>query len=298
MTENFTDVTTVETETDRFEAPVLKNNTGVVSTGGFNLPDPAEVARRAELTKQTLVAAYKVLSYSNITLFGDNVYVDADGSKKIANLFGLIIRQNEVAGRIDYRKEMIDEVANHYIIHVTGRVWHVSSPENYEVYEGTADSFDDWYRQWQIVKEETVDGKTKKIVVSAQTLPVSKVEEKATANLLQRCVKKKLGLKFTVEELQKAGFEISKVKGFNFNGGSGADSQELVKKRQDVWNKLLEICDGDIERARKTLKENTAYKDFTGHTDINKVKETQLNMLAKNIDKYYKDYLKQMGVEE
>ena len=91
---------------------------------------------------------------------------------------------------------------------------------------------------------------------------------------------------------------MSKVKGFNFNGSGEPDSAELLKKRQDVWNKIMEICGQDVELAKKTLKKHTAFKDFQGHTDINKVKESQLNVLSKTVESAYKDYLKQMGVEE
>jgi len=274
-----------------------KNEILKINSGVFELPDPAEVARRAEQSKKMLVATYKVLSYSNITLFGDSVYVDADGSKKIANLFGLIIRQNEAGGRIDYQKEIIDEKTNHYVIHITGRVWHHLSPENYEVYEGTADSFDDWYRQYQIVEEREIDGKTKKVVVSAQTLPIALVQKKATANLLQICVKKKLGLKFNIEELQNAGFEISKIKGFNYNSGKGADTQELADKKKIIWEQIVDLCHGNVELAKKTLQTHTKYGDFTGHTDINKVSEKQLGFLSSKIEKALKEQAKAMGEE-
>ena len=177
---------------------VIESTPAVVDTtlnvGVFDLPDPVEVARRAEQSKKMLAAACSVLSYSDITLQGGKPYIDHYGCKKIANLFGLVIRQDEAAGRINYQKEVIDESTNHYIIHISGKIWHVSNPNNYEIYEGTADSFDDWFRQWQVTEERQVNGKTKNVVISAQMLPVSKVQEKATANLLQRAIKKKLGL--------------------------------------------------------------------------------------------------------
>ncbi len=278
-------------------APV-KTETGLANVGVFDLPDPAEVARRAEQSKKMLAAACGVLSYSDITLQGGKPYIDHYGCKKLANLFGLIVRQDELNGKINYEKEVIDETTNHYIIHISGRVWHKSSPENYEIYEGTSDSFDDFFRQWQVVEEIEEDGKTKKRVVSALTLPISKVQEKATANLLQRAIKKKLGLQFTVEELEQFGFDMGKVKGFSFNGSAGADSAELIAKRQEVWNKIMEICGQKPDLAKKTLQKHTAFNDFAGHTDINKVKEKQLAMLEKKVESAYKDYLKQMGSEE
>ena len=294
MTEN-QEMTAEIVQTDTINAPAVKNTANeVIGAGVFDLPDPVEVARRAEQSKKMLAAACGVLSYSDITLQGDKPYIDHYGCKKLANLFGLIVRQDEVGGRINYIKETIDDPTNHYIIHISGRVWHKNSPENYEIYEGTADSFDDWFRQWQIVEEREVDGKTKKVVVSAQTLPISKVQEKATANLLQRAIKKKLGLQFTKEELAAYGFDMSKVKGFNYNGGKEPDSQELAEKKKAVWNNILDLCNGNVELAKKTLQKHTAYGDFNGHTDINKVSEKQLGFLASKVDKALKEQAKNM----
>lgn len=287
----------VATESTNSTAPVVRQKSDIMDVGVFDLPDPVEVARRAEQSKKMLAAACGVLSYSDITLQGGKPYIDHYGCKKLANLFGLIVRQDEVGGRINYQKEVIDEATNHYIIHISGRVWHKSSPENYEIYEGTADSFDDWFSQYQIKEEREVNGKKKNVVVSAQTLPVSKVQEKATANLLQRAIKKKLGLQFTREELEAYGFDMSKVKGFSFNGTGEPDSSEIADKKKTVWNKIVEICNGDLDLAKKTLKKHTSFtkqdgSNFEGYDDINKVKEKPLEFLAKKVDKAYADYLK------
>lgn len=278
-------------------APAVAQSNGVMNVGVFNLPDPAEVARRAKQTKEMMAASCGVLSYADITLQGDKPYIDHYGCKKIANLFGLIVKQDEVGGRINYIKEVIDEATNHYIIHISGKVYLAHNPEDYEIYEGTADSFDDWFSQYQIKEEREINGKTKKVVVSAQMLPISKVQEKATANLLQRAVKKKLGLQFTKEELSAHGFDMSKVRGFNFNGSNEPDSSELADKKKAVWAKIVEICNGDTDLAKKTLKKHTSFtkqdgSTFEGYDDINKVKEKPLEFLTKKVDKAYAEHLK------
>lgn len=287
--ENLTDATVIEQPEQSQQKNEISINAGV-----FDLPDPAEVARRAVQTKKMLAAACSVVSPQNITDFGGTPYFDHLACKRIANLFGLIIRQDELNGSINYRKEVIDESTNHYLIKITGRVWHHSSPANYEVYEGSADSFGDWFRQWQITETREIDGKEKTVVVSAQTLPISKVQEKATANLLQRCIKKKLGISFTWEELEEAGIERSKCRGFSFNGSKGADSAETIEKKKDVWAKIVELCSGNVELAKKTLQKHTAFNDFAGHSDINKVSEKQLEFLAKKVESEYQKYLKKL----
>lgn len=277
------------------EKNILQQNEVLpISAGVFDLPDPEEVARRAVQTKKMLAAACSVVSPQNITDFGGTPYFDNIACKRIANLFGLIVRQDELNGSINYRKEVVDESTNHYIIKITGRVWHFKSPENYEVYEGSADSFDDWFRQWQITEKKEIDGKEKTIVISAQTLPISKVQEKATANLLQRCIKKKLGISFTWEELEEAGIDKSKCRGFSFNSSKGADSAETIEKKKEVWAKIVELCSGNVELAKKTLQKHTAFNDFAGHSDINKVSEKQLEFLAKKVDTEYKKHLKKL----
>lgn len=285
----------IDVETERASVPQVVNSGSPISTGVFDLPDPAEVARRAEQSRKMLAAACSVLSHKDITNQGGEPYIDHYGCKKIANLFGLIVRQDEKGGRINYVKKFVDEKTNNYTVSISGKVWHKSSPENYEIYEGSASSFDDFFKQWQEVEEREVNGKTKKIVVSALTLNESKVQEKATANLLQRAVKKKLGLQFSWEDLQEFGIDKNKCKGFSFNSASGeTDSAELMEQKQEVWNMIVEICGGNVELAKKTLQKHTAFKDFAGHTDINKVKEKQLKVLSSLVQKEYEKYLKEL----
>jgi len=294
-------------EKDNFLAVVEEPQTQITKTTGtemsfFDLPDPELIAKRAENTKKVMAAVCKCLSYKDITNHGGNPYIDHYGMKKIANLFGLIVRQDEFQGRINYRKEMRDETTNEYTVYITGKVYHKDSPDNYEIYEGSASSFDDFFRQWQIVEEKTVTEngkeKTKKQVVSAIGLPESKVQEKATANLIQRAVKKKLGFQLSWEDLEQFGFDKSKCKGFNFNSAGSTDSSEIAEKKQEVWKKIVDICNGDVELAKKTLAKHTAFKDFKGHTDINKVSESQLSFLEKTVDKAYKEWLQKMENKE
>jgi len=101
----------VETQLQANEPATLQVNRGV-----FDLPDPEEVARRAVQTKKMLAAACSVVSPQNITDFGGRPYFDNIASKRIANLFGLIVRQDEVNGQVNYRKEVINDSTNHYII--------------------------------------------------------------------------------------------------------------------------------------------------------------------------------------
>lgn len=282
----------IEVETTQImQAPQQASNNLTVAGGGF-LPDPEEVFRRAKHIKKIFAAACGGLSPKNIVDFGGQPYIDHIACKRIATLFNLKVQQFHNERGVIYKKEVLDEANNHYIIRVSGKAYFIGNPSEYEVYEGSADSFGDWFRQWQIVEDREIDGKTKKIVVSAQTLPQTKVEEKATANLLQKAVKKMLGLDFTWEELEAAGVERSKCKGFNFNGNKGADSTETVELKQAVWNKIVEICNGNTDLAKKTLQKHTKFGEFAGHTDINKVSEKQLTFLSKKVDEAYQEYLK------
>jgi len=69
MTEN-EQITDCIVTTEGATAPVVRQKSEIMDVGVFDLPDPAEVARRAEQSKKMLAAACSVLSYSDITLQG------------------------------------------------------------------------------------------------------------------------------------------------------------------------------------------------------------------------------------
>ncbi len=279
--------------------------TGIIPVNEyFNLmPDPNKVAQRADLTKGMLTALTRVVSPCNITDFGGKPYFDHLACERIAKIVGLVIKLNETEdGRIDYEKIIEDAATNKYTIYLTGRIYYAGREEDYEIQEGSSSSFDDWYSQYQNVEWETYtdkDGneKKRKVVINSNALPESKVREKVRANLIQRLVKKFLGLDFTWEELEAAGIDRKKCKGFTFNGAkTQPDSAETLDKKKEVWNKIVECCNGDIELAKKSLKTATSFTkkdgtEFEGYTDINKVSEKVLNILAPKVDKKYAEFL-------
>ena len=282
-------------------------DTGIIPVNEyFNLmPEPNKVAQRAELTKGMLTALTRVVSPCNITDFGGRPYFDHLACLRIAKIIGLVIKFNETeSGSIAYEKVVEDATNNKYTIYLTGRIYYAGREQDYELQEGSSCSFDDWYSQYQNCEwKEDDNGKKKKIVLNANALPESKVREKARANLIQRLVKKFLGLDFTWEELQAAGIDRSKCKGFTFSGNKGADTTETVDEKKQVWDMIVEIHHGDIELAKKSLKESTAFKKkdgtmFEGYSDINKVTEKVLNILAPKVEARYNEYLDNLGGKE
>lgn len=282
------------------EAVEPQKETGIIPVSEYFslMPDPSKVAQRADLTKGMLTALTRVVSPCNITDFGGKPYFDHLACERIAKIVGLVIKLNETEdGRIDYEKVIDDAATNKYTIYLTGRIYYTGREEDYEIQEGSSCSFDDWYSQYQnLTYTEDENGKKKRTVLNANTLPESKVREKARANLIQRLVKKFLGLDFTWEELEAAGIDRSKCKGFTFNGNKGADSTETMDKKKAVWDKIVEICNGNIELAKKSLQKLTSFekKDgtkFEGYTDINKVSEKMLSNLIKKVDERYKEFL-------
>jgi hypothetical protein len=276
--------------------------TGIVAVNEYFqlMPDPAKVAQRADLTKGMLTALTRVVSPCNITDFSGKPYFDHLACERISKIMGLVIKLNETDdGRIDYEKVIEDQTNNKYTIYLTGRIYYTGREQDYEVQEGSSCSFDDWYSQYQNVEwTEDENGKKHKKVLNANALPESKVREKARANLIQRLVKKFLGLDFTWEELEAAGIDRSKCKGFTFSGNKGTDSTDTMDKKKTVWNKIVEICNGNIDLAKKSLQKLTSFekKDgtmFDGYTDINKVSERMLPNLIKKVDEKYKEFEKE-----
>lgn len=52
------------------------------------------------------------------------------------------------------------------------------------------------------------------------------------------------------------------------------------------------MCNGNIDLSKRTLQSHTAFGDFKGHTDINKISEKQLEFLIKKVDEAYDKFLK------
>ena len=255
-------------------ATFVNQDTNIIPSCDFILPDPEAIAKRAEQTKKMMSAVCKVLSPKSIVDFGGEPFIDHIGCSRIAQVFSLVVRANtDEQGNIAYKKEVEDADKNKYTIKITGRIWHKNSPENYQVYEGSCSSFNDFLRQWQSIEK---DENSKNVVVSAKFVPESKVQEKALANFTQRAIKKYLGLSFTWDELEEYGIKRDNSKGFSFKNSQNTDSKETSELRAEVWKKLLEICNGDEKTARATIQKHTKFEkkdgtEFPGYTDINKI---------------------------
>ena len=279
---------------------VLTQDTGLsLQSGDFILPDPEAIAKRAEQTKKMMSAVCKVLSPKSIVNFGGEPFIDHIGCSRIAQVFSLVIRVNtDEQGNIAYKKEFENVDTNKYTVKVTGRIWHKNSPENYQVYEGSCSSFNDFFRAYH---ETETDESGKEKVVSAKFLPESKVQEKALANFTQRAIKKYLGLTFTWEELEEYGIKRQNSKGFSFQNSKDADTKEISDLRAELWKKLLEMSNGDEATARATIKKHTTFKkkdgtEFPGYTDIGKLSERMLQIFAKKVEEEYIAFCESAGV--
>lgn len=286
-------------ERNEMPAVISQENNLSISSGDFILPDPEAIAKRAEQTKKMMSAVCKVLSPKSIVDFGGEPFIDHIGCSRIAQVFSLVVRANtDEQGNIAYKKEMEDADTNKYTVKITGRIWHKNSPDNYQVYEGSCSSFNDFLRAYQTVEKDE-NGKNK--VVSAKFVPESKVQEKALANFTQRAIKKYLGLSFTWEELEEYGIKRDNSKGFSFKNTQAADSKETSELRAEVWKKILEMANGDEATARATIKKHTTFpkKDgttFEGYTDIAKVSEKMLAKLAEKVNNEYIKFCESAGI--
>ena len=283
---------------ERNEIQATDTNLVSIQSADFILPDPEAIAKRAEQTKKMMSAVCKVLSPKSIVDFGGEPFIDHIGCSRIAQVFSLVVRANtDEQGNIAYKKEVEDIDTNKYTVKITGRIWHKNSPENYQVYEGSCSSYNDFLRQWQTIEKDE-NGKNK--VVSAKFVPESKVQEKALANFTQRAIKKYLGLSFTWEELEEYGIKKENSKGFSFKNSQTADSKETSELRAELWKKLLEMCNGDEKTARATIKKHTTFTkpdgtEFSGYTDIQKVSERMLNKFAEKVNDEYIKFCEKAG---
>lgn len=89
------------------------------------------------------------------------------------------------------------------------------------------------------------------------------------------------------DTLKAAGLDVSKIPAIDYKKGFKeiALPEEAKGKLADIRVWLMVLCGNDKEKAKAKLKELTAFKDFAGVEDSNKLSERQLSILHPKIKK-------------
>lgn len=268
--------------------------TEVVDVPGANLQHLPHVdmivqaEQRAAAYKQVIKVCLSVTSILDWTNQGGKPYPDSNAAKKIARLFGLTIRIESCQKVWDE-----DEKGKYYTYIVDG--WcgkneYESVPET-----GSCSSRDRFFG----TKDEELK-------------PLSEINEqhvrkKALANFYGRAIKSFVGLGgITWEQLEEANTELTRDKitsvDFNNRKGQGASNSKpegsdltFHEMRSAIGNMLLELFNGDKDKASEKLKELTSFQNkqtgetVPGKSSAKALTDNQTKYKYAEIQKIYKE---------
>jgi hypothetical protein len=275
-TMNYNKNETIDIQAQNIDEEKASDNTSLAvidSNALINLPSPEVVAEIAKRYKAYMSAACSVLSSADIVNIGGQPFIEHLGCKKIAGLFKLIIKTNEKDGRIDYKKIVTDENTGEYYVSISGKIYFAGDPDNYEVYEGTCKAMHSFFKEHHNNE-----------ISKVQLVPIQRVQEKALANFMQRALKKKIGLKFTWDEIEKfTDFSKEDCKGYDFKNNtdrSKDDSKDIKDLRYKTWKMFLDVYT-DPKEAEYALQAMTTWEKedgtkIKGKSKIEHISENQL----------------------
>jgi hypothetical protein len=219
-------------------------------------------------------------------------YLESAGCAKIASAFG--VRTESV----HLEKQNLQDTKGAYVrFRVTGNgVW-----QNVQAEEvGSASTRDDFFAK------RKRDGK--EIILPMEEVDLGDVEKKAFTNFMNRLIKRLIGLSFSWEDIATySGGNVTRDKcsgvsyGKGTKGGSTAPSvsTSATGDRAKAWKQLLDICDGEPERAAAELERLTTWKKdnqaMPGKRDIARVSDAQLRYLSRDVQKLWDEWDKATG---
>src|SRR3990172_1317419 len=196
--------------------------------------------------KKLILTAYKLTSEPDWVNQSGKFYLQASGCEKIKNPFG--ISWEHIARR---KEERQDEKGNFYIYFFQGTFYSKLLSSRIEVI-GKRSSRSAFF------------GKK-----GGEILPLSEVDEEdvamaAMSNMIVNGVSRIIGIRNpTEEQLKSAGLNLEKIQTVKYEGKV---SQEESGKGEEAWKMLLELNDGDSEKAREQCLAITSFKSKEGKT--------------------------------
>jgi hypothetical protein len=228
-------------------------------------------------------------------------YLEAAGCSKIAGAFGI------KTINVSRNKEVCKDDKGEYLRFITegSGEWHTSTA--HEI--GSASTRDDFFAK-RVKWATGADGaRTKEeYLLPLSEVDLGDVEKKSFTNFMNRLIKRLLGLSFTWEEIAEYSSkritreQCTGVK-FGERGSKGANTTATAPaaagERASIWKQLLDVNDGETERAAAHLEKLTAYKynDATvpGKRDINKLSDKSVAILKDKVAKLHAEWEKATG---
>lgn len=218
-------------------------------------------------------------------------YLQKSGCDKIAGAFGV---QTESP---IFEKEFVKDEKGDYYIYTCTIAGRWNTVEASEI--GVASSRDDFFAMKSITNEK---GEKEKVLKPQSEVDPCDIRKKALTNGMNRLVKRLLGLSFTWEDIKEisagkitpeACAGVSYAKG---SRGGNADSPDTKNRREECRKWILEMCDGEENRAKEMCADLTKFigRDgpVAGKQNVNSLSEKQVDILHKTCKKMVEDYRK------
>jgi hypothetical protein len=240
----------------------------------------------AELQRRLIPASIKCTKSQDWVDMGGKAYLQATGVERIAPLWGLVFGAPEI--------EKIEQGGGEYYFVARGFAASRRTGCFYKSVEGGRSSDDPFfdrfdedkpqYETWKAMSSDEKRDWKRTHRIAPDELDVRKA---AITNWQCRAASMLTGLRgLTPADLEAAG--LTGVKQVAFAGGTkgGATSADLGQARTEFWNEILKRTGGDIEAARKVMKDCTSFKKddgnmFDGYTGPDGIKSSGMLANAK-----------------
>lgn len=130
--------------------------------------------------------------------------------------------------------------------------------------------------------------------VPADEVSKENIEKSALTNLIVNGVTRVLGVRQMDEEsLKEVGIDLGKIQSIEYGSTrkqSGRITPAGEQKRSSIWDMLLEIHEGNDGKAAAALKKFTAFNDYAGQDNPQKLSEKQINICFGKVEAAYKKF--------
>jgi len=271
--------------------PIVNVDTDVVDVSEALTPtgwammdvDPTRELKKfedaAELQRRLIPASIKCTKPQDWVEMGGKVYLQGTGVERIAGLWGLVFGEPTI--------EKLPLDGEDYAYVVSGFAASRRTGVFYKSIEGGRSSDDPFFDRFD--EDKPNDFKSLAADVRREWHRVHRirpdeldVRKAAVTNWQTRAASMLTGMRgLTKKDLEDAG--LTGIKSVQFASGAkggAAAPADLVDARTAFWNDIMKRTGGDIEAARRVLKEVTAFGDFAGYTNHESIKNPKVIEIA------------------
>jgi hypothetical protein len=144
---------------------------------------------------------------------------------------------------------------------------------------GVSSTRDDFFaKRTKYIPDPDNPGKQKAetYLLKADEMNIGHVRKKSVTNLFYRLLNDVFPCHFTPDELKAFGVDLTGTATVGFKdgakgGGSAGETPEDKALRVNLYNAIIRIAKAEEMEAADVLRDLTAFNEFQGYTDVNKV---------------------------